>query len=145
MIHQTYRIALTWHFFCGIHAKYAMWIFIVDVVHDFESSLQPDVGRGFLHVSNVFLFLSAVTCTSCCICFISGASSFCVIHIFMNIYCSPGPSSLLNLLHAKFFRGTQNIYSGKARNVSLKLQNLVHFLTTFFTMFILPLMTGHLF
>ena len=34
-----------------------MWIFIVDVVHDFVSSLQPDVGRGFLHVSNVFLLL----------------------------------------------------------------------------------------
>ena len=31
-----------------------MWKFIVDVVHDFVSSLQPDVGRGFLHVSNVF-------------------------------------------------------------------------------------------
>ena len=24
-------------------------------MHDFVSSLQPDVGRGFLHVSNVFL------------------------------------------------------------------------------------------
>ena len=33
-----------------------MWKFIVDVVHDFVNSLQPDVGRGFLHVSNVFLF-----------------------------------------------------------------------------------------
>ena len=33
-----------------------MWKFIVDVVHDFVSSLQPDVGRGFLHVSNMFLF-----------------------------------------------------------------------------------------
>ena len=33
-----------------------MWKFIIDVVHDFVSSLQPDVGRGFLHVSNVFLF-----------------------------------------------------------------------------------------
>ena len=33
-----------------------MWKFIVDVVHDFVSSPQPDVGRGFLHVSNVFLF-----------------------------------------------------------------------------------------
>ena len=33
-----------------------MWKFIVDVAHDFVSSLQPDVGRGFLHVSNVFLF-----------------------------------------------------------------------------------------
>ena len=43
--------------FCGIHEKYAMWKFIVDVVHDFVSSLQPDVGRGFLHVSNVFLFM----------------------------------------------------------------------------------------
>ena len=41
--------------FCGIHEKYAMWKFIVDVVNDFVSSLQPDVGRGFLHVSNVFL------------------------------------------------------------------------------------------
>ena len=34
-----------------------MWKFIVDVVHDFASSLQPDVGRGFLHVSNVFLLI----------------------------------------------------------------------------------------
>ena len=34
-----------------------MWKFIVDVVHDFVSSLQPDFGRGFLHVSNVFLFM----------------------------------------------------------------------------------------
>ena len=34
-----------------------MWKFIVDVVNDFASSLQPDVGRGFLHVSNLFLFL----------------------------------------------------------------------------------------
>ena len=41
--------------FCGIREKYAMWKFIVDVVHDFVSSIQPDVGRGFLHVSNVFL------------------------------------------------------------------------------------------
>ena len=32
-----------------------MWKFIVDVVHDFVSSLQLDAGRGFLHVSNVFL------------------------------------------------------------------------------------------
>ena len=52
LIHQTYRIAL----FCEIHEKYAMWKFIVDVVHNFVSSLQPDVGRGFVHVSNVFLF-----------------------------------------------------------------------------------------
>ena len=43
--------------FCGIHEKYAMWKLIVDVVHDFVSSLQPDVGRGFLHISNVFLFI----------------------------------------------------------------------------------------
>ena len=38
-----------------------MWKFIVDVVHDFVSSLQPDVGRGFLHVSNVFLLNSQKT------------------------------------------------------------------------------------
>ena len=38
-----------------------MWKFIVDVVHDFVSSLQPDVGRGFLHVSNVFLFVVHIT------------------------------------------------------------------------------------
>ena len=37
-----------------------MWKFIVDVVHDFVSSLPPDVGRGFLHVSNVFLLIWAV-------------------------------------------------------------------------------------
>ena len=36
-----------------------MWKFIVDVVHDFVSSLQPDVGRVFLHVSNVFLLYVA--------------------------------------------------------------------------------------
>ena len=43
-----------------------MWKFIVDVVHDFVSSLQPDVGRGFLHVSNVFLFqhLDCAGCTA---------------------------------------------------------------------------------
>ena len=34
--------------FCGIHEKYTMWKFIVDVVHDFGSSLRTDVGRGFL-------------------------------------------------------------------------------------------------
>ena len=56
LIHQTYRIALTWQLFCGIHEKYAMRKFIVDIVHDFVSSLKPDVGWGFLHVSNVFLF-----------------------------------------------------------------------------------------
>ena len=38
-----------------------MWKFIVDVVHDFVSSLQPDVGRGFLHVSNVFLLFDIKT------------------------------------------------------------------------------------
>ena len=37
-----------------------MWKFIVDVVHDFGSSLQLGVGRGFLHFSNVFLFLSEI-------------------------------------------------------------------------------------
>ena len=55
LIHQTYSIALTWHYFVEFTEKYAMWKFIVDVVHDFVTSLQPDVGRGFLHVSNVFL------------------------------------------------------------------------------------------
>ena len=40
--------------------KNAIWKFIIDVVHDFASSLQPDVGRGFLHVSNVFLFQVAL-------------------------------------------------------------------------------------
>ena len=34
-----------------------MWKFIVDVVHDFGSSLWLDVGRVFLHVSNVLLLL----------------------------------------------------------------------------------------
>ena len=51
-LQDSFNLAL----FCGIHEKYAMWKFIVDVVHDFVSSLQPDVGRGFLHVSNMFLF-----------------------------------------------------------------------------------------
>ena len=41
--------------FCGIYEKYTMWKFMVDVVHDFGSSLQPDIGRGFLHVSNMYL------------------------------------------------------------------------------------------
>ena len=58
LIHQTYRIAFTWHYFAEFIKKYAMWKFIVDVVHDFVSSLQPDVGRGLLHVSNVFLLLN---------------------------------------------------------------------------------------
>ena len=41
-----------------------MWKFIADVVHDFVSSLQRDVGRGFLRVSNVFLFYYSVSiCT----------------------------------------------------------------------------------
>ena len=39
-----------------------MWKFVVDVVHDFVSSLQPDVGRGFLHVSNVFLLEFTIMC-----------------------------------------------------------------------------------
>ena len=52
-LQDSFNLAL----FCGIHEKYAMWKFIVDVVNDFVSSLQPDVGRGFLHVSNVFLFI----------------------------------------------------------------------------------------
>ena len=55
LIHQTYRIAITWHHFVEYMKNYTMWKFKVDVVHDFESSLQPDIGRGFLHVSNVFL------------------------------------------------------------------------------------------
>ena len=38
-----------------------MWKFIVDVVHDLVGSLQPDVGRGFLHVSNVFLLMDVTT------------------------------------------------------------------------------------
>ena len=53
ILQDSFNLAL----FCGIHEKFAMWKFIVDVVHDFVSSLQPDVGRGFLHVSSVFLFL----------------------------------------------------------------------------------------
>ena len=51
-LQDSFKLAL----FCGIHWKYAMWKFLVDVVHDFVSSLQRDVGRGFLHVSNVFLY-----------------------------------------------------------------------------------------
>ena len=37
LIHQTCRIVLMWHYFVE---------FIIDVVHDFGSSLRPDVGRG---------------------------------------------------------------------------------------------------
>ena len=55
-LQDSFNLAL----FCGLHEKYAMWKFIVDVGHDFGSSLRPDVGRGFLHVSNVFLFKSAL-------------------------------------------------------------------------------------
>ena len=54
-LQDSFNLAL----FYGIHEKYAMWKFIVDVVNDFVSSLQPDVGRGFLHVSNVFLLSEA--------------------------------------------------------------------------------------
>ena len=43
-----------------------MWKFIVDVVHDFVNSLQPDAGRGFLHVSNVFLFFLAMMILKVC-------------------------------------------------------------------------------
>ena len=60
LIHQTYTIALTWQHFVEYMKKYTMWKFIDDVVHDFGSSLRPDVGRGFLHVSNVFLFWIAL-------------------------------------------------------------------------------------
>ena len=57
LIHQTYRIALTWHCFvefmknmpCG--NSLLMLCKTVSMV----SSLRPDVGRGFLQVSNVFL------------------------------------------------------------------------------------------
>ena len=52
-LQDSFNLAL----FCGIREKSTMWKFIVDVVHDFGSSLQLDVGRGFLHVSNMFLFL----------------------------------------------------------------------------------------
>ena len=45
-----------------------MWKFIVDVVHDFVSSLQPDVGRGFLHISNVFLSYLPWKCSQPGIC-----------------------------------------------------------------------------
>ena len=50
-----------------------MWKFIVDVVHDFVSSFQPDVGQGFLHVSNVFLFCltKVVFSIGCCTALIS--------------------------------------------------------------------------
>ena len=44
-----------------------MWKFIVGVVHDFVSSLQPDIGRGFLHVSNVFLFYLILVCSEKCV------------------------------------------------------------------------------
>ena len=43
--------------FYVIHEKCTMWKFIVDVVRDFGSSLQHDVGQGFLHVAHMFLFL----------------------------------------------------------------------------------------
>ena len=47
-----------------------MWKFIVDVVHDIGSSLQPDVGRWFLHVSNVFLIIHGIA-LNCIIVYIS--------------------------------------------------------------------------
>ena len=52
-LQDTFNLAL----FFGIHEKYAMEKFIIYVAHDFVSSLQPDVGWGFLHASNVFLLL----------------------------------------------------------------------------------------
>ena len=39
-LQDSFNVAL----FCGIHEKYTMWKFIVDVVHDFGSSLRPDDG-----------------------------------------------------------------------------------------------------
>ena len=61
LIRQTDRIALTWHYFVEFMKKCTILKFLVDVVHDFGSALQPDVDRGFLHVSNVFLFRPATT------------------------------------------------------------------------------------
>ena len=52
-----------------------MWKFIIDVVHDFASSLQPDVGRGFLHVSNVFLFY----------CVAAGNTAFVEVHVGLGV------------------------------------------------------------
>ena len=52
-----------------------MWKFIIDVVHDFASSLEPDVGRGFLHVSNVFLFY----------CVAAGNTAFVEVHIGLGV------------------------------------------------------------
>ena len=82
-----------------------MWKFIVDVVHDFASSLQPDVGRGFLHVSNVFLFycvaagntafvevpvgLGVVVCVCVCmvvvVCVCGGGGSHPITHQSLNL------------------------------------------------------------
>ena len=42
-LQDSFNLAL----FCGIHEKYAMWKFIIDVVNDFVSSLQPDLAEGF--------------------------------------------------------------------------------------------------
>ena len=54
-----------------------MWKFIVDVVHDFVSSLQPDVGRGFLHVSNVFLyFITVISFSKAMILTLSNSATF---------------------------------------------------------------------
>ena len=42
---------------------YAMWKFIVDVVHEFGSSLQPDVGWGFLRHVEIHSWCCALGCT----------------------------------------------------------------------------------
>ena len=57
-----------------------MWKFIADVVHDFGCSLRPDVGRCFLHVSNVsLLFIVNVS-----VCFVTMFVIFTVVLSFQS-------------------------------------------------------------
>ena len=72
-----------------------MWKFIVDVVYDFVSSLQPDVGRGFLHVANVFLLYFVLVWFHpefywiVCYCVL-----LCVICNHIHQFCLAGPVSM---------------------------------------------------
>ena len=57
LIHQTYVIALTWHYFVEFMKNMPCGNSKLMLHMTFISSRQPDVGRVFLHVSNVFLCL----------------------------------------------------------------------------------------
>ena len=80
--------------------------FIVDVVHDFGSSLQPDVGRGFWHVSNTFLSQAYAAVTP------RRVTLTCVQRV------------------AKFYRTSSHARHGQ-RTILIRFANAVHVLGTF--------------